>query len=55
MEKINTPKRFKWPSNNEVPPSMLSSWQNDGFLIINDFYSKEECLKLKTQFNVFVM
>ena len=35
-------------------PSMLSLWQNDGFFIINNFYSKEECENLKNHANSLI-
>ncbi|PPR47426.1 MAG: hypothetical protein CFH19_00465 [Alphaproteobacteria bacterium MarineAlpha5_Bin9] len=34
--------------------SMLRSWENDGFLIINNFYSDLECETLKNQANYLV-
>jgi len=41
------PKRFKWNKNNDISSSMLSFWQNNGFLIIDKFYSNNECRNLK--------
>ena len=40
------PKRFKWNENNDISSSMLSFWQNNGFLIIDKFYSNDECRNL---------
>ena len=54
MVKMNSPQRYKWPSNNELPPSMLSSWQKDGFLIVDNFYSKKECEDLKNHANKLI-
>ena len=43
------PKRFKWNKNNDISSSMLSFWLNNGFLIIDKFYSNDECRNLKTR------
>ena len=41
------PKGFKWNKNNDISSSILSFWQNNGFLIIDKFYSNDECRNLK--------
>ena len=48
MEKEIEPKHFKWHKSNEISPSMLSYWQENGFLIFDNFYSQNDCEKLKT-------
>ena len=46
MEKEIEPKHFKWHKSNEISPSMLSYWQENGFLIFDNFYSQNDCEKL---------
>ena len=48
------PKRFKWDINNNISPSMLSFWQQNGFLIIDNFYSVDECEGLKYRAELLV-
>ena len=48
------PKRFKWNINNNISPSMLSFWQQNGFLIIDNFYSVEECEELKSRAELLI-
>ena len=47
MKKEIEPQHFKWHQSNEISTSILSFWQENGFLIFDNFYSKEECEKLK--------
>ena len=48
------PKRFKWNINNNISPSMLSFWQQNGFLIIDSFYSVDECENLKNRAKLLI-
>ena len=48
------PKRFKWNINNNISPSMLSFWQQNGFLIIDNFYSVKECEELKSRAELLI-
>ena len=48
------PKRFKWNINNNISPSMLSFWQQNGFLIIDNFYSFDECENLKNRAKLLI-
>ena len=48
------PKRFKWDINNNISPSMLSFWQKNGFLIIDNFYSVDECEGLKNRAELLI-
>ena len=48
------PKRFKWNINNNISPSMLSFWQQNGFLIIDSFYSIDECENLKNRAKLLI-
>ena len=48
------PKRFKWDINNNISPSMLSFWQKNGFLIIDNFYSVDECENLKNRAKLLI-
>ncbi len=48
------PKRFKWNINNNISPSMLSFWQQNGFLIIDNFYSVDECENLKNRAQLLI-
>jgi len=53
-EKQNRPKHFNCNHNNEISTAMLSFWQNNGFLIIDDFYSENECNNLKEHANKLI-
>ena len=50
MKKEIEPKHFKWHKSNEISPSMLSYWQENGFLIFHTHFESKNYQKSKNHF-----